>query len=378
MLSLEQLVEVFDLRRVNKANAVVDRGRLDFFNGAHIKRLFAAAPPTPTTPPRSAAATDTAPPRTRLYDLLEQVAPLLDAALGRLAAATAPAGGAVAMTHDHTPPSLAGVTRVSDVPDAPASATALGSGGGGGAVDTTTAAEVAALGGGRGGGGGCGRGGGGVLSRFQRDHLLAVLRAQHERVHVFPEFVPLVLPFVAGEAEFRAWLLAQAGTAAFDPVVAQLTKAAGAAAGGIAPPSAAPPSPLTVDVGAQWKARVAPHLRAVADAWEALPSATAPPTTSTGRGAPAPVSLAAAEGDTTAALIAGMMAAFKTVAAEASAAAGGAPLRPAAIMLPARFALTGMDVGASLSDTLRLLGRDACVARLRWAADWTPGHHVMP
>ena len=51
---------------------------------------------------------------------------------------------------------------------------------------------------------------------------------------------------------------------------------------------------------------------------------------------------------------------------DACAAAG---IKPADIMLPVRFALTGQDVGASLSDVLHLLGRDECVARVRWAAD---------
>ena len=45
----------------------------------------------------------------------------------------------------------------------------------------------------------------------------------------------------------------------------------------------------------------------------------------------------------------------------------GENVKPSALMLPLRWALTGMDKGASLSVILALLGRDVCLARIRAA-----------
>ena len=424
VLSLEQLVDAFDLKRVNKANAVVDRARLDFFNGAHVKRLFAAwrqqretrddaaeqqfdsgthgdsigslretAAAGPIARFCSRYDTSTAAavfPHPQLGYLLREVVPRLELVLAQLSTAAQANLPSVGPASDSA---NAGISRSSTLPSAVARAescdpalTAAPSTSAAAGPATDRLGKLSSS---------SSSSGSMLDARTSLSRLFAVMLAQHERVHVAPEFVPLVLPFVANESEFREWQRQRACTPAFRSVIEQMRSTAAAAAEtasaaaitlsipGLraAPPRAAadasppassssalplslvpatPPSspssspapaasPSSSDIPLldPWNAHVAPLLRAVVAAWGRLEG----PDADFGRNsAPA-------------------MAAFKSVAA-----AGGR--KPAHVMLPVRFALTGGDVGASLRDTLRLLGRDTCGQRLLWAAEhgdeWLP------
>jgi hypothetical protein len=70
VLTLDEIVARFSLRDVNKGNCVVDRGRLDHLNGAHIKRAL-----RPAAPAGAAAAAE------RAAALRAEVVPLLEKAI---------------------------------------------------------------------------------------------------------------------------------------------------------------------------------------------------------------------------------------------------------------------------------------------------------
>ena len=157
--------------------------------------------------------------------------------------------------------------------------------------------------------------------------LNALLIAQHERVHIAADFVELLVPFAlgaAGGAHHTAWMARAepARTAAVGRLLAAWGRPADAGDAGLAALLAA---------GEPAAAAAA----AVGDAWQCLSDA--------------------AFGEHPAAVDA------------CKRAASAHAVAPTPLLKLVRYLTTGADVGASLSDTLRLLGRAESVARLRTA-----------
>lgn len=178
-----------------------------------------------------------------------------------------------------------------------------------------------------------------VASRVPADRLNAFMVVQADRVSLPAEFTPLVLPFIASEAEFAAWFAQQASTDAAAATIAAGTKghkaapaAAAAAAPAAAPPPPAPPKP-TAEAVRGFYAALAPALTEVAARWAALDDAG-----------------------------------FESGAVDAvKQAAKAAKVAPGVLMAGVRFGLTGLNVGASLSDMMRLFGRAKALERLQHA-----------
>lgn len=296
VMSLEDMVRRFALGDVNKSNAVVDRGRLDHFNGEHIKRLLrsgslgggnapgvaaSAAPATkakaPPAPPAPLELEDT-PERARVR---EAVSALLEPVMHALR----------------------------EAPSAPAV--------------------------------------GPAAQRLPAPRLNAVLSVQKDRVSTYRDFVPLVWQFVASDALFNAHVsgvvfsgtvpTSDAPARDSDPLVALGVREAAARVykhcNPVTEGAESAPAPTAGDV-ARFFSQLAPALRDIGVAWEAMSDAEF----------------------------------LAAPAAPVKAAARAHGLAPGKLMLPLRLAVTGLDVGAALSDSLRLLGREACTARVRGLA----------
>ena len=154
----------------------------------------------------------------------------------------------------------------------------------------------------------------GLAARVTAARMNALLALQHERVGPLSEFSSLVTPFLlsGGAPEYLEYLSGTAATAARG-------RALGSAADDT--PALSALAAAIRDTGARWT-RLSDPLD------------------------------------------------FGRVAVDAiKAAALAAEMPPGRLMLPVRWALTGLDVGASLSDTLRFLGREEAIVRLDVAAN---------
>ncbi len=264
--TLQQLAQAFSLADIHRANAVVDRQKLEWTNGQHIKAAFKRQGAGEEEGAAAAAA---------MPDIVQGAAaaarPALEALLGQGEAAAA-----------------------------------LEAAGGGPASSPAAAA------------------------RFQ-----ALLAAQHERVGALSDFGPLLLPFLlavgssssssSGERVFLAYLGGRAPQEALQRIFPASAAAAAASTvtAAAAPPCLQPLAPLL------------PAFQQLLVRWEALQASGA----FAHQGAQA--------------------------AAAVKAAAKAVGLPPGKLMLPLRWALTGLDAGAALGDTLGLLGGQECLARLR-------------
>jgi hypothetical protein len=391
VMSLAEMVPLFSLSRVNKANAVVDVARLQHFNGQHIRRLLlepaACAAPGATGGEQGAAGaasegdaeavdasslaqrTKDAPLPLRIRDspgmarVRTQVQPLLEAELLKLLQGAGTATGTAGLV------------------GAPAAAAAAA------AADESLA------------------------DRLPPARWNALLFAQQERVHTASDFVELLMPFCvrAGAGSGTG-----AGSAATTADVAS-TNAAGSAAAGSAASAGSPAGGDGCSYGAWMHRDAASRHSAVTKllgAWAKIPAASkgspaAPAAPVPADSAPASDGQAAAGADAQlAALVAGRLrpalqdvharwgALERTAAGAASAAhaAAAAPadaqpqcfetpgaalaackaaaaatgLPPGFFLMALRYLLTGIEVGAGLSDTLRLLGREEARARVDW------------
>jgi len=170
------------------------------------------------------------------------------------------------------------------------------------------------------------------------DRLNAFMVVQADRVSLPAEFVPLVLPFVASEEEFASWFTQQASTDAAAATIAAGTKGNKAAPAAAAPTPAAPQTPAappkpTAEAVRDFYVALAPSLAEVASRWAALDDAG-----------------------------------FEAGAVDAvKQAAKATKVAPGVLMAGVRFGLTGLNVGASLSDMMRLFGRARALERLQHA-----------
>jgi hypothetical protein len=335
VLSLDDIVRLFDLSSVHKANAIVDRKRLDHFNREHIKRkvvgavgrvapdaLQPASAPGPGPPPAGGGGGGGGG---------------AHPAKGKWAG-KGPAGAAAAAVKPAAPPQPSSPPSPfhvrpreghlpTSIPETPEFAEIRA------AVLPPLDALLAALRADGGGAGEMGPSAKSVADRVPVERLNALLLAQHERATVFRDMAPLLAPFVADAREFAGLVrrgeaeaaeAATAAAAAVTPGGSAVSAAAGTGAAAGAP-AQAPAAPAPVDLG--------PALASTLSAWEAL----------------SPSSFA--EGGK------GME------AARAAAKAGGVPV--GRLIFALRGAVTGMETGPGMPDALRLLGRDVCVERLR-------------
>jgi hypothetical protein len=272
---------------VHKANAVVDRARLDFFNTAHLKRHLLS--PAPAASTRMAAPSSTA---TAAAAAAAVVAAATISKRGKPHPAPAPV--AIADTH-----ALARI-RSSVLPRMQTALAALS--GSGDSRDT----------------------------EWPVPFINAVLVAQHERVTVLPDYVPLLLPFLCNDTtEYARLLLSDTATAALQRLVAP--KAAAPAASDAAAAALAAPMSAAAATRALFQPLM-PLLSDVATAWVAQEDAEF--------------------GDA-----GGAVAAISKVAKSHS-------TPPGRLMLALRWVLTGLDAGCAMTDTLRLLTRPRCIARV--------------
>jgi glutamyl-tRNA synthetase len=283
---LADLAAAFSLGALHRANAVVDRARLEWYNGQHVKAAFREAAGG-AGGAGAAAGAEAARAERRMQLIrdgaLAAVLPLLEALVGAEGAGEA-------------------LQRCSD----------SGSGSGSGA-----------------------------------DWLQTLMAAQHERVGALTDFGPLLLPFFlraapenGGGGGSSSSGSSSSGSGSGSPGVYAAYLASPAplqALGRVAPPSAAAAagaSPLRALLPLR------PALLEVLAQWEALAAARG--AGSAGQGAP--------------------------LAACVKAAAKAAGVAPGKLMLPVRWAVTGLDAGAAFADTLGLLGAGECAARLRVVA----------
>jgi hypothetical protein len=294
-MTLEEMMQLFRLEDMNKANAIVDRARLDYFNQKYIRKGFHtpfSAPSRPSVASTPAYAEGTLPLALADTDSLrcirEGSIPAIDALLATVAAPAAAAPSARAQ------------------------------------------------------------------ERMSPEALNALLFAQHERVHVFREFAPLVAPLLMSESgsggaaaadpssEFGRWMAKQAATAVGEKIAAAAAGNAKkgpkvAAAADAAPDSEREPAPFDPAHLVSALATVSTSIGRVANEWERMTEAE--------------------------------FMADRTAVAHIKAVAKGDKVPVSRVMLPVRFMLTGLDVGCGLTDTLRFLGRDRAVTRLRMATD---------
>ena len=160
-----------------------------------------------------------------------------------------------------------------------------------------------------------------LVSRVSVENLNAILVAQHERVRAFTGFIPLVVPFLlrGADAEFIEHLRAPSAVEARSRVIKAVAR--GGVGGGAD--------------GLLFSMNLATAARDVHARWIEL----SPETFATGSNA---------------------IDCIKSAAVSAS-------LQPSKLMLPLRWALTGLDAGASLTDTLHLLGKEESIARIQVA-----------
>ncbi len=273
--TLEDLARAFSLKDVHKANAVVDRHRLEWTNAQHVKAALAGG------------------------------------------AAGAEAGAAAPLQQQRQ--SNAEETRrlIRE-----------------GAVAAVLPALVALV------------GEEGAREALGACSFEAVLVAQHERVGALSDFGPLLLPFllrvapqgVAGEEAFKRYLASEAPASALKRIASSMgASGAGEGAGTTGAGSSAGSEFCALEP----RSVLHPALRELLSDWTALAA---------GQGE------AAASGDR----------AWGDKATRAvKAAAKRAGLPAGKLMLPLRWALTGLDAGTAFSDTLGLLGGAECCARLK-------------
>ena len=249
---LEDLARLFDLGAIHKANAIVDRSRLDAISNAHVRRSFAAA---------AAASTEKG---DVTAHIVERALPHIAAALRQLVERATQGGQGLCD---------------------------------GGVSPPITPSEAASA----------------IYARVSVSHLYSILHAQHERVAAMRDFAPLVLPFLVSNGdEFLALLKS-------DHAQETLRRL-------LAAPTSTPTTPL-----------LSAALRDIATQWAAMSSDA--------------FALGNAALD----------------AAKAAARLSAPSLPPGRVLLPLRWAVTGLDVGAPLGVTLRLLGRDVALLRLTLA-----------
>lgn len=170
------------------------------------------------------------------------------------------------------------------------------------------------------------------------EQLNALLVAQHERVSTLPEFVPLLLPFLLEPAQYAAYLRTAAVTQAAQRVLEHLRSKG-------SKPSDTTTTATPVAADAVWNelfgptSVLRPALTAILSSWQAQSSA---------------------------AFAEGAVEAVKSACKSTGVPAGK-------VMLPLRLAVTGLDAGAGMADTLRLLGRDTAIARLQWVLQQAGG-----
>lgn len=157
-----------------------------------------------------------------------------------------------------------------------------------------------------------------MLERTETERLNAILVAQHERVGSLSGFAPLVIPFLLhGSTDAYIQYLKSAPAVATRDRIAKSVSRGGST-----------DAPSTV----LFTPTLAAAARKIRACWAAMECTDF----SSGSAAAA---------------------AIKAAAVESSLPIGR-------IMLPMRWALTGLDMGASMPDTLRLLGRDEAIARI--------------
>jgi hypothetical protein len=212
------------LSGVNKSNAVVDRARLDHFNGCHIKRLVATSLPT----------------------------------------AGGGGGGGGGGGDAWAPPRRKDGELPLALPDTPQLARLRD------AVMPAVAARLSQL---------APAGVPGMAADVSVERVNSLLLAQVERVHVVSEYVPLLAPFLVSRGAFPAWMASQGGnTAAVGRLVKAASKGARAAAGAAAPHDPATTAAASELAGAAALAaglqgvlsRAAPVIATVAAAWESM------------------------------------------------------------------------------------------------------------
>jgi hypothetical protein len=278
---LADLAAAFSLGALHRANAVVDRARLEWYNGQHVKAAFreAAGAPRSSEAGAGAAGGDAAAAAARRMQLIRDgalaaVLPLLEGLVGAEAA--------------------------------------------GAALQRSSSSS----------------------SSSGADWLHTLLAAQHERVGALTDFGPLLLPFF-----LRAAPSGSGGAGAAGVFAAYLAGAAPLQALRRLAPSAAAAAAEVEASPLRALLPLRPALLAVLAQWEALLAA---PGGGGGAGAAPPQGGALAAG--------------------VKAAAKAAGVAPGKLMLPVRWAVTGLDAGAAFADTLGLLGAEECVARLRVVA----------
>ena len=192
------------------------------------------------------------------------------------------------------------------------------------------------------------------------EYANACLFAQKERVKFYADFAPLLVPFFADRGEFQAWWWQQSGgrgallnaaaqateggeqyaLEGAETVLRSLVAALNTAAKSPPPPPSSPTiakdAPIlhksALDISVELRSfyiKLEPAFQQLLEAWSSSGTSAEPP---------------------------------EIGAIKVAAAANQLP--SSALMVATRFALTGMHVGASLTDTLRLLGRKKCVERI--------------
>lgn len=179
--------------------------------------------------------------------------------------------------------------------------------------------------------------------RFSVEHLNACIAAQHEKVSLVSDFVSLLLPFVADPTEFELLIgvaegqgtavrMLQHGRTGGKHAKSGPDSASSSPAPAQAEPQLPPIDPSTA--AAELVRPATPALISLVAEWEKLDGSA----------------FASGSG-------------FDTVKVVAKAC--GLPLGQ--MLLPLRFALTALDVGCPMGDTIGLLGRQTCLQRLKAA-----------
>jgi glutamyl/glutaminyl-tRNA synthetase len=377
VLSLPEMVPLFSLSRVNKANAVVDVARLQHFNGQHIRRLLLDS--AAGVCPGSAAE------RGPSGAVVEVGAQAVDAASLAQRAKDAPLP-----LYIRDSPGMARIrTQVlplleAEVLKLQGAHAATGTGGLVAAPAVPAAAATPAT---------------GLSDRVPATRWNALLFAQQERVHMASDFVELLMPFCvqAGPGP---------GSLAGADASAEIASMQASDSGAVASPAAGSWAGGNASSYGAWMRRGSASRHSAVTkllgAWAKAPAAHGSPASTASEGAAPASGGQAADDAQLAALVAGRLrpalqdlharwGALERTAAVAPAAAAtpshaqatcfetpgaalaackgaaaSAGLPPGLFLMALRYLLTGIEVGAGLSDTLRLLGRDEARARVDW------------
>jgi glutamyl-tRNA synthetase len=337
LFDLEEMVQLFDLSQVHKGNAVVDRVRLAHINAQHIKHtVFTSLKQVAPTAVATQAAGKGSSAKPAAAASGKAAAAAASGAASGAASPSSPLAhvhaelATLKLNEGHLPASVPDTALLKAIRSRlwpyleSGYAAALPS-----SSSSSSSPSSSAL-----------------RSRLRDDRLNAILVAQHERVAVLPEFVPLVLPYLFTTEEFAAHSLHSPDVrAAAERVLAHVQAAAHKSQAKAASSSASEAAPAnattaasTVDTKELFKqlyTPLQPVLEALVAAWSASGG---------GEGG--------FEGNP--------MDSVKATCKQLG-------VQPGRVMLPLRLALTGLDVGAGMGDSLRLLGKREAVQRLQRA-----------